>query len=93
MRVEEVGLVFVRFKVVDEVDMGRDGVAGWCCVRLQRLRQGVRVLRVCDTEGVVGEGRVLCRISWSVSGGGLGGDDKGGMEGLKTAMPVRGWET
>lgn len=64
--IEEPELVFVRFKLVHDIEMGRDDVAGWACVRLVRLRQGLRMLRVRNCEGVEGQGRVLLNVEWSI---------------------------
>jgi len=45
----------------DEGMIGSDLVA-WTCIRLCRLREGVRLLRLCDCKGQEIEGRLLVRI-------------------------------
>lgn len=80
--VDEEALCFVRFKVMDDVELRRDEVAGWACVRLDRLREGYRVMSVFDSRGQAGDGRVLVRIQreWV---------DEGGAARTETSLPVR----
>ncbi|KAI5808255.1 PLC-like phosphodiesterase [Peziza echinospora] len=68
-------LGFVRFKVNDE-EFGKDDLAAWACVRLDRLRQGYRFVRLLDTKGRrtgsgkrggKGEAVLLVRVRWSFS--------------------------
>lgn len=76
--IDEESLCFVRFKVIDDVEFRRDDMAAWGCVRLDRLREGVRVLQVFDASGRESEGRILCRVRKEWIG-----------EGGKTEMAVR----
>lgn len=50
-------LTFVRFTVRDEI--GRDDLAAWACVRLDRLGQGYRFIRLRDSRGTLMHGVVL----------------------------------
>ena len=54
-------LSFVRFLVRDD-EVGRDSLAGWACVRVDRLKEGVRFVHLVDAEGVESEGAVLVRV-------------------------------
>ncbi|KAI5857544.1 PLC-like phosphodiesterase [Tricharina praecox] len=55
-------LTFVRFKVHDE-ELGRDDLAAWACIRLDRLQEGVRLVRLFDNEGRHSKGVILVRVS------------------------------
>ncbi|KAK4169289.1 PLC-like phosphodiesterase [Cladorrhinum sp. PSN259] len=54
-------LSFVRFLIKDD-EIGKDSLAGWACVRVDRLREGYRFLHVCDARGVETEGVVLVKV-------------------------------
>lgn len=54
-------LTFVRFKVHDE-EIGIDDLSSWACVRLDRLRLGVRVVRLFDNQGRHSAGVLLVRV-------------------------------
>jgi hypothetical protein len=54
-------LSFVRFLVRDD-EVGRDSLAAWACVRVDRLREGYRFVHLVDAEGVETEGAVLVRV-------------------------------
>ncbi|KAH6850231.1 PLC-like phosphodiesterase [Chaetomium sp. MPI-CAGE-AT-0009] len=54
-------LSFVRFLVRDD-EVGRDSLAAWACVRVDRLRAGLRFVHLVDAEGVETEGAVLVRV-------------------------------
>ena len=54
-------LSWVRFKVSDD-EIGRDDLAAWACVRVDRLGEGYRFVHLLDCEGQVTEGAVLVRI-------------------------------
>lgn len=58
-------LTFVRFKVHDS-ELGRDDLAAWACVRLDRLQQGFRLVRLFDNEGRPSKGVILVKVSKSV---------------------------
>ncbi|KAM5436924.1 hypothetical protein McanMca71_002042 [Microsporum canis] len=55
-------LSFVRFKIKDD-EIGIDDLAAWTCIRLDRLRQGFRFIRLFDTNGKPTDGILLVRIS------------------------------
>ncbi|KAK3374922.1 PLC-like phosphodiesterase [Podospora didyma] len=44
-------LSFVRFLVRDD-ELGHDSLAGWACVRLDRLREGYRFVHLLDVNGM-----------------------------------------
>ncbi|KAL1986686.1 hypothetical protein VTN96DRAFT_5891 [Rasamsonia emersonii] len=58
-------LSFVRFKIQDD-EFGRDKLAAWACIRLDRLQQGYRFVRLKDARGRMTEGVLLVRISKEV---------------------------
>jgi hypothetical protein len=55
-------LSFVRFQVLDD-ELGRDDLAAWACVRVDRLREGYRFVHLVDAEGVETEGAVLVKVA------------------------------
>ncbi|KAK3401223.1 putative phospholipase C [Sordaria brevicollis] len=55
-------LSFVRFLVLDD-EIGRDSLAAWACVRLDRLREGYRFVHLLDAKGMESEGVVLVKIT------------------------------
>lgn len=55
-------LAFVRFVVRDD-DIGRDGLAAWACVRVDRLREGYRFVHLLDRKGVETEGVLLVKVT------------------------------
>ncbi|OAX83826.1 hypothetical protein ACJ72_01805 [Emergomyces africanus] len=59
-------LSFVRFKVKDR-EIGRDDLAAWACIRLDRLRQGFRFIRLFDSAGKESQGVLLVKISKQIS--------------------------
>ncbi|KFA79567.1 hypothetical protein S40288_01094 [Stachybotrys chartarum IBT 40288] len=54
-------LTFVRFTVRDD-EFGRDDLAAWACVRLDRLAEGYRLIPLIDTNGHATEGMILVRV-------------------------------
>ncbi|KAK4650605.1 hypothetical protein QC762_708960 [Podospora pseudocomata] len=54
-------LSFVRFLVRDD-EIGKDSLAAWACVRLDRLREGYRFVHLMDGRGVETEGVVLVKV-------------------------------
>ncbi|KAK7753568.1 hypothetical protein SLS62_004426 [Diatrype stigma] len=54
-------LAFVRFLVKDD-EIGRDDLAAWACVRLDRLRSGWRLVHLLDKRGRVSGGALLVRV-------------------------------
>lgn len=61
--VRDPAMCFVRIRIHDE-EFGRDDLAGWNCVRLDRLRCGWRVVRLFDRKGRGSSGAVLVRVGW-----------------------------
>lgn len=60
---DEEQLCFVRLKVVDRDRMAKDGLAAWACIRLDRLREGLRVVRLWDRNGMSDGGLLLVEVS------------------------------
>ncbi|OTB01867.1 hypothetical protein M426DRAFT_323099 [Hypoxylon sp. CI-4A] len=54
-------LAFVRFLVKDD-EIGRDDLAAWACVRLDRLRSGYRFVHLMDNEGRESGGVLLVKV-------------------------------
>ncbi|RFU75169.1 phospholipase c [Trichoderma arundinaceum] len=54
-------LTFVRFTIRDD-EIGRDDLAAWACIRLDRLGQGYRFVHLRDTKGVATEGAILVKV-------------------------------
>ncbi|KAL4948228.1 PLC-like phosphodiesterase [Aspergillus filifer] len=59
-------LTFVRFKVKDD-EIGLDSLASWACIRLTRLQEGYRVIRLYKCDGSDSGGFLLVRISKTIS--------------------------
>ncbi|KAL7622440.1 hypothetical protein AAE478_007945 [Parahypoxylon ruwenzoriense] len=59
-------LAFARFLVKDN-EIGRDDLAAWACVRLDRLRTGYRFVHLLDREGRVSGGVLLVKIDKKLS--------------------------
>ncbi|PNY23644.1 Protein NRDE2-like protein, partial [Tolypocladium capitatum] len=54
-------LTFVRFTLRDD-EIGRDELAAWACVRLDRLGQGYRFIHLMDSKGALTEGVILVKV-------------------------------
>lgn len=54
-------LTFVRFTVRDD-EIGRDALAAWACVRLDRLGEGYRFVHLLNSEGRLTDGVVLVKV-------------------------------
>ncbi|KAI1395288.1 PLC-like phosphodiesterase [Hypoxylon fuscum] len=54
-------LTFVRFLIKDD-EIGRDDLAAWACIRLDRLRSGYRFVHLLDREGRESTGVLLVKI-------------------------------
>ncbi|KAJ5210497.1 hypothetical protein N7491_010304 [Penicillium cf. griseofulvum] len=54
-------LSFLRFKIKDD-EIGRDPLAAWACIRLDRLREGHRLLHLHDCTGTKTGGILLVNI-------------------------------
>ncbi|KAJ9657006.1 hypothetical protein H2198_004606 [Neophaeococcomyces mojaviensis] len=55
-------LSFLRIKVMDDKMLGKDELAAWACIRLDRLKTGWRFLHLLDVEGSPSEGVLLVHI-------------------------------
>lgn len=55
-------LGFVRFKVHDE-EFGRDDLAAWACIRLDRLQEGYRFLSLFNNHGDRSNGHILIKVT------------------------------
>jgi len=54
-------LSFLRFKIHDD-EIGRDRMAAWACIRLDRLKQGYRYINLLDSKYVMTNGILLVKI-------------------------------
>ncbi|KAI0544980.1 PLC-like phosphodiesterase [Xylaria curta] len=54
-------LTFVRFLVKDD-EIGRDDLAAWACIRLDRLRSGYRFVRLLTAKGKTSPGVLLVKV-------------------------------
>ncbi|KAH0490572.1 hypothetical protein TgHK011_002034 [Trichoderma gracile] len=54
-------LTFVRFTVRDD-EFGRDDLAAWACVKLDRLGQGYRFVHLRNTKGEATDGAILVKV-------------------------------
>lgn len=59
-------LTFVRFTVRDD-EIGRDDLAAWACVRLDRLGEGYRLIQLMDTEGRETDSAVLVKVEKKIA--------------------------
>jgi hypothetical protein len=55
-----------RFKVESE-GYAIDSLVAWACIRLDRLQQGYRFLRLVDTKGFPTEGMLLVKVEKNFS--------------------------
>jgi len=60
-------LAWVRFLVKDD-EFGRDGLAAWACVRLDRLQCGYRFVHLLDRKGQETEGLLLVKVAKKLLG-------------------------
>lgn len=51
-----------RFKVKDH-ELCRDSLAAWACIKLNRLREGYRLLHLYDCAGIDCGGAILVRVT------------------------------
>ena len=58
-------LSFLRIKVMND-EMGKDPLAAWTCIRLDRLRDGWRLVRLLNAAGEKSEGILLVGIEKSL---------------------------
>ncbi|KAM0809715.1 putative Phosphoinositide phospholipase C [Seiridium cardinale] len=54
-------LAFVRFLIKDD-EFGKDDLAAWACIRLDRLRSGYRFIKFMNNRGMASEGVLLVKI-------------------------------
>ncbi|KAI1798804.1 PLC-like phosphodiesterase [Daldinia bambusicola] len=54
-------LSFVRFLIKND-EIGRDDLAAWACIRLDRLRSGYRFVHLFDNEGRESDGVLLVKV-------------------------------
>lgn len=54
--------LFCRLKIEDDPRFGIDRLAAWACIRLDRLQNGVRFLKLYDAHGNMTDGLLLVRI-------------------------------
>ncbi|KAL1968314.1 hypothetical protein VTN77DRAFT_2149 [Rasamsonia byssochlamydoides] len=59
-------LSFLRFKIQDD-EFGQDKLAAWASIRLDRLQQGYRFVRLQDARGRPSEGLLLVKINKQIS--------------------------
>ncbi|KAL8693204.1 MAG: hypothetical protein Q9218_001916 [Villophora microphyllina] len=59
-------LSFVRFKIQDD-EIGKDDLAAWACIRLDRLKPGYRFIHLLDAEGSASLGMLLVKVKKSLS--------------------------
>jgi hypothetical protein len=55
-----------RFKIKDD-EIGRDSLAAWACIRLDRLREGYRFVHLYDCTGEKNGGVLLVRVTKQAS--------------------------
>ena len=51
-----------RFKVQDDVP-GRDALLAWACIRLDRLRPGIRFVHLLNSQGIACPGVLLVKVT------------------------------
>ncbi|KAI9761935.1 MAG: hypothetical protein M4579_000718 [Chaenotheca gracillima] len=56
-------LSFLRLKILDDDKLGRDDLAAWACIRLDRLRQGYRFVRLFDARGAETVSVLLIKVT------------------------------
>ncbi|CAG7962053.1 unnamed protein product [Penicillium salamii] len=59
-------LSFLRYKIKDD-EIGRDPLAAWACIRLDRLREGYRLVHLHDCSGEKTGGVLLVKIEKQVA--------------------------
>lgn len=63
---ESVLTVAPRFKIED-AKYTIDSLAAWACIRLDRLKQGYRFLRLVDAKAAPTEGMLLLKVEKTIS--------------------------
>ena len=59
--------VLGRFKVMHDDTLSKDDLAAWACIRLDRLREGYRLIHLYDANGVQSKGVLFVRIKKSLA--------------------------
>ncbi|KAJ6782838.1 hypothetical protein PWT90_02837 [Aphanocladium album] len=59
-------LTFLRFKVCDD-EIGKDELAAWACVRLDRLASGYRFIHLWDSKSQSSKGVILVKVDKHLS--------------------------
>ena len=54
-----------RIKIQDDNRMGKDDMAAWACIRLDRLQSGYRFVHLLDWKGMESAGVLLVKITKS----------------------------
>ncbi|RMZ76169.1 hypothetical protein DV738_g5101, partial [Chaetothyriales sp. CBS 135597] len=62
-------LSFVRLKIKDDRALAQDDLIAWACIRLDRLRPGLRLIRLLDAKRQLSTGLLLVRVSKKISSG------------------------
>lgn len=57
---------FFRFKIKDD-EIGRDPLAAWACIRLDRLREGYRLVHLHDCSGEKTGGVLLVKVEKQIT--------------------------
>ena len=60
------GFSMPRFKIQDD-EIGKDDLAAWSCIRLDRLKLGYRFIRLFNAVGEPGQGVILVKMDMSFS--------------------------
>ncbi|WPG97532.1 phosphoinositide phospholipase C [Acrodontium crateriforme] len=60
-------LSFVRFKVMDDVSLGRDRLLGWSCFRLDRFSQGIRLLPLSGGDAMLNSAALLIDAQYNLT--------------------------
>lgn len=55
-----------RFKIHDD-EIGKDDLAAWACIRLDRLQEGFRFIHLLNARGEQTRGLLLVKITKSLS--------------------------
>ena len=61
IRLTQAPLRISRLKVENE-GYAKDTLAAWACIRLDRLQQGYRLIKLLDAKGIATDGLLLVRI-------------------------------
>lgn len=56
-------LSFLRFKVSNKAEMREDPLAAWACLRLDRVKEGFRMIRFFDAKSQQSDGVLFVRIT------------------------------